>query len=481
MSLHVRSRGGFLLPALALLLALAIGAPADAAVHPKRCKAHERLTAKDRHRDTDRDGVPNIIDRDVDGDGIPNRRDRDVDGDGTPNTRDADIDGDGIPNRRDADLDGDCMTNGRDLDSDGDRRRDERDVTAFGPQLKAKRAQAVVSRRVPASFFGMVANEAMAFSGEAQDAVLAQLRATGAGTLRQKFDWAAIERSPGVYSWGATDALMLAAGRAGIQVLPILFNAPAWDSAAPDANGAAPPRDNATMAAFADAAVRRYGPNGSLWAQHPAAPAAPIRAWQVWNEPNFKAFWSTGPDPAAYAAMLRTVGDAIHAADPGAEVVAAGLPESYSGMSVTDFLDGMYQAGAKGAFDTLAVHPYARSADETIWILQQARRALDRHGDGGVGIWATELGWATGGPAAPYRVREVDQARLMTWTLDALVAERDRLRLRGVVYYFWQDCAPWQGGKDFWGLHTGLHRIDGSAKPALGAFVNGTRALTAGA
>jgi len=479
MSLHARTRGGFALPALALLLALLLVAPADAAFDARRCKPIGQLTAAQRHRDSDHDGIVNARDRDIDGDGIFNSRDRDVDGDGIPNTRDRDVDGDGVPNLRDADVDGDCVANGRDADSDGDRVRDERDPTAFGPRPKARTAQAPATRAVSASFFGLVANEAMAASGDEQDAVMAQLRAAGAGTLRQKFDWAAVERTPGVYSWAATDALMLAAGRAGVAVLPILFNPPAWESAAPDAPGTAPPRDNGALAAFADAAVRRYGPGGTLWAAHPDAPAAPIHAWQVWNEPNFKAFWSTGPDPAAYAAMLRAVGDAIHTADPGAEVVAAGLPESYSAISVQRFVDGMYAAGAKGSFDTLAVHPYARSADETVWILEQARRALDRHGDRAVGLWATELGWATGGPPAPYRVREVDQARLMTQTLDALVAQRDRLRLRGAVYYFWQDCAPWPGGKDFWGLHTGLHRLDGSAKPALAAFVDGTRALSA--
>lgn len=41
-----------------------------------------------RGRDTDRDGIPDRLDRDKDGDGIPNRFDRDKDGDGIPNRRD---------------------------------------------------------------------------------------------------------------------------------------------------------------------------------------------------------------------------------------------------------------------------------------------------------------------------------------------------------------------------------------------------------
>jgi hypothetical protein len=71
------------------------------------------------------------------------------------------------------------------------------------------------------------------------------------------------------------------------------------------------------------------------------------------------------------------------------------------------------------------------------------------------------------------------QASLLQRTLTTLVADRARLRLRGIVYYDWQDCAPYTGGTDFWGLHTGLHAVDGTPKPALTAFTQTTQALTA--
>jgi hypothetical protein len=531
-----RIHGRFALPALLVLLAFPGVAAAKAAPHARAASVHPakvaavspavcgggRATAAQKRRDSDHDGIPNLRDADIDGDGIPNRRDgdldgdrqrngrdRDVDGDGIPNSRDRDgdgdgipngrdrdvdgdgilnardpdVDGDGIPNARDADIDGDCVVNRRDPDSDGDGVPDTRDILAYGfsgTAAEASRARQASPARVPASFFGLVANEAMGTApGAAQDAVTAGIRGAGAGTLRQKLDWATVERTPGVYTWDAFDALVSSAGRAGLQLLPILFNPPAFRSSDPGSDGTAPPADNATFAAFAAAAVQRYGPGGAFWAAHPELPAAPIHAWQVWNEPNFKAYWPSGPDPAAYAAMLRAVGGAIHAADAGADVVAAGLPDSYSGMSPVDFLDGMYAAGARGSFDTIAVHPYARSADEALAILSAVRDELDRHGDGAIPIWATELGWATGGPAAQYTVDEATQAQMVQRTLTALVAQRARLNLAGVVYYDWQDCGAYEGGSDFWGLHTGLHRIDGSPKPALAAFTQATQALTA--
>ena len=58
-----------------------------------------------RGRDTDRDGIPDRIERhggDTDRDGIPNSRDRDRDNDGVENRYDHDRDGDGRRNSRDS-------------------------------------------------------------------------------------------------------------------------------------------------------------------------------------------------------------------------------------------------------------------------------------------------------------------------------------------------------------------------------------------
>ncbi len=79
--------------------------------------------------------------------------------------------------------------------------------------------------------------------------------------------------------------------------------------------------------------ARRYGPGGSFWTAHPELAPSPIRSWQVWNEPNIQAFWATGPDPAAYVRMLDAVGAAIRAVDPGAEIVAGGLPYAGNGLT----------------------------------------------------------------------------------------------------------------------------------------------------
>ena len=70
----------------------------------------------------------------------------------------------------------------------------------------------------------------------------------------------------------------------------------------------------------------RYGPQGSLWAERPDLPRVPVRAWQIWNEPNLTRYWSEQP----FAPLLRAAAQGgrrgAGAADPGATVVLAGLP-----------------------------------------------------------------------------------------------------------------------------------------------------------
>src|SRR3954468_14481795 len=55
----------------------------------------------------------------------------------------------------------------------------------------------------------------------------------GVRLLRQNFDWASIERSPGRYQFAYHDEYMAATARAGLQVLPVLYNAPRFHSTAP--------------------------------------------------------------------------------------------------------------------------------------------------------------------------------------------------------------------------------------------------------
>jgi hypothetical protein len=298
-----------------------------------------------------------------------------------------------------------------------------------------------------------------------------------AGLLRQTFDWADIERSPGRYDFVRYDALLAAAAARGLQVLPVLFNPPGWHSAGPphpSRRGTFPPRHPADLGVFAAVVARRYGPGGSFWRRRPDLTADPIRSWQVWNEPSLPVYWPTGPSPAAYARVLKATATAIRQVDPRATIVSAGLPQSRIGVPFARYVEGLYRAGAASSFDVLAIHPYARDAAGVVAAVAEARQLMDRHGDHSP-IWVTEVGWASAGPASDFTVGPRGQAERVRATLLALAARRRQLGLRGIVYFGLRDTPVYAGGKDFWGLHTGLLSLSDAPKPAFGAFRNSAR------
>jgi hypothetical protein len=263
-----------------------------------------------------------------------------------------------------------------------------------------------------------------------------------------------------------------ATARRHIELLPILFAPPPFRSSAPPQGakrGTYPPARPAEMGRFAAMLVHRYGPDGDFWAAHPRLPKLPIRHWQVWNEANLPVYWPPKPDPAAYARLLRGTATAIKRADPGADVVSAGLAQSRRGMPFDEFVRDMYRAGAGKAIGTFALHPYARDVEGVLEGVRHTRSLLGKIGSRPP-IWVTELGWASDGPASPFTVGERGQASRIGRALGELASRRRELGIQGVVYFDWQDAPPYAGGRDFFGLHTGLLRQDGSSKPALHAF-----------
>ncbi len=330
------------------------------------------------------------------------------------------------------------------------------------------------SGTLPSDFFGLVTEDTFAHPGSYRNTMLNRQAGMGIGLVRQTFDWATIERKRGVYDFTAYDGFVAALAAHHMELLPVLLDPPKFRSSAPSKGakaGTYPPKDFTSMGHFAALLVHRYGPNGTFWAQRPGLPKVPIRAWQVWNEPSLPAYWPSGPNPAQYTRLLKVVGAAIKRKDPGAEVVTAGIPESKLGIPFGTFLKGMYKAGAASAFDTMAIHPYAKDDAGVAAAIRSARQIMDSNGDTQAPIWVTEVGWASGGPASPFTVGLAGQASRISSTFNTLVSLRSQDHLRGVVYFDWRDGAPYAPKfRDFWGLHTGLLTLRGRDKPALRAM-----------
>ena len=128
---------------------------------------------------------------------------------------------------------------------------------------------------VPKEFFGVVSEDVLAGDAAYRQATLTEQSAVGIGLIRQTFHWKDIETSPGVYDWSLYDGYMAATAMHGISVLPILFEPPAF-RATTTARGTYPPRNYADIGVFGAAVARRYGPNGTFWAENPQLPRHPI-------------------------------------------------------------------------------------------------------------------------------------------------------------------------------------------------------------
>lgn len=267
------------------------------------------------------------------------------------------------------------------------------------------------------------------------------LRASGFAYARQPFSWQEIEPRPGLFvdertrrsTWEKYDYLVAALARERVQILALLDGSPSGASAAL-------PSDIERYAAFAEQLVRRY--------------QGKVVAVQVWDEPNVRR-GGGGPlvDPASYADLLRRTYAAVKAANPSVTVVAGGLvPADGRDPDVENdllFLEGLYQAGAKGSFDALGVvvDGHGQSPDDRrVGLLEPVnlsrpvltREVMLRHDDGLTPIWATAYGWSAAAEAeesAPAAAGSVSEARQVQYLLRGLERMRDEWPWLGVVCF----------------------------------------------
>jgi hypothetical protein len=314
--------------------------------------------------------------------------------------------------------------------------------------------------------------------------------ASGVESVRVAFDWSAAQpyrswsdvppSAVGEFqdvggiptNFAQTDELVGLAAQRGLQVLPTVLYTPGWDAAPHVPWVLGVPASNAPYANFLKALVNRYGPSGSFWGGS-GVRYRPIRMWQIWNEPDIPSFWPPRPFFASYVALLRAAHAAIKSADPGAQVVLAGMP-NYS----WQYLSGIYKVhGARGAFDVVAVHPYTAQPQGVITILSLVRGVMNSAGDTQKPILATELSWASSNGRQGWETNRAGQATRLASLLPLLASNRDRLHLLGFDYYTWVS-AETPGSP--WPQFSGLFRFSNDqvvAKPAFFAFRHAALAL----
>ncbi|HEX8053878.1 MAG TPA: glycosyl hydrolase [Thermoleophilaceae bacterium] len=339
----------------------------------------------------------------------------------------------------------------------------------------------------PDPFFGTLFDDNAALTREQRQQDMDRQAAAGIGTIRHHVFWSQVETewtnasATGVYDWRALDQIIGDAADRGLRVLPVVFSTPEFykpDGARTDRQ--VPPADPVYLGRFLRKLAERYGPNGSFWCsglpRTCRSAVLPIRAWQVWNEPNLPAWWKgdSEPDPAEYVELLKHAQLNLRLADPGAEVVMAGLAPSFTTPSRQDFrvyLNGLYDAGAAAYFDALAIHAYRQDVEGVVEIPRMVREIADAHGDTATPIWITEWGWASGGANSPFVTTPSCQAARVHAAAGAWRALRDELRLSAAIQFQWRDVAT---TRTAWPFHAGLNpaSLSEPPKPSLGQYAN---------
>jgi hypothetical protein len=327
----------------------------------------------------------------------------------------------------------------------------------------------------PPGFFGMSPQK------EPTDADVAYMAAGGVESIRVAVPWAVIQPGPApVYVWWYIDPWVERAARHGISILPVLGGSPPWLESKETTLPVASSVERDAWAGFVKAAVQRYGPGGSFWREHgpytaDPLPERPVRVWQIWNEANFHYF--TFPvSPSRYGKLIETTAPAIRAADPGAQILLAGLfgePNrgGSRGMAATQFLSRLYRIpGLRDDFDGVALHPYAPRLSTLKHLVEGINRVVRaNHDDASLDI--TELGWGSQNDpkVVAFERGPAGQARELTRSYRYLLGHQVRLRLRAVYWFSWKDLYGTCSFCDSSGLFNAGTGFE--PKPAWSAFL----------
>jgi hypothetical protein len=316
------------------------------------------------------------------------------------------------------------------------------------------------------------------------------------------------------YNWSELDRAVNLLRAYGLKVaLTVTGPGPLWSSRAPKRGDGTYKPDARAYGQFARAVALRY--------------RGQIERYMVWNEPNIAGWLSPQSDcrrvgrggsrrtvctpvsPHIYRALVRSGVAAIHAADPGPEVLMGELapignePRSnlttiaplpfFRAMGCVDnrfrkLRTGLCRGFKPAAADAIGHHPHGvfQAPDEPSKDKQWAKmgdlsrlfKTLDRltrakrlrAPNGRFDMHLTEFGYQTSPPDHVIGIRVSRQA---AWLQQASYLSWRNPRVRSIFHYQWED-EPVRyrgtGSLAYAGWQSGLLYVNGRAKPALQGF-----------
>lgn len=230
--------------------------------------------------------------------------------------------------------------------------------------------------------------------------------------VRATMKWAAINPSPGVFNWYNMDARINAINSAGLEPVAMLLWTPQWCSTytglSADSAEHFAPVDTIAWVTFVDSCINRY--------------KGKIKYWEIWNEQDGPYFVTTIPTVAERANrfidLLASGYRTIKNVDTTTRVLIGGFTsECMVDPIKKQFLDSLFNKGAKNYFDIMNVHAYVsveglRSGLSTFYTT---------YGLAGKPLWITETN--------PYKALGVSNtpanvaSYLNTWANDSIIAK----------------------------------------------------------
>ena len=196
-------------------------------------------------------------------------------------------------------------------------------------------------------------------------------------------NWPDLEPNKGQWQFERLDRYVSLAQQHGTSILLPLGGSPTWASARPGVPSnyqpgfTAEPANLDDWGTFVRAVVSRY--------------KGRIQAYEIWNEPNLKDFWTGTTDQML--TLTKEASAIIHSMDPHAIVVSPSATAEWGIPWLAEFL----KKGGGQFVDVIGYHLYLDPAtklpEEMVPLIQRVRHVISENNLENKPIWNTESGW----------------------------------------------------------------------------------------
>jgi len=196
-------------------------------------------------------------------------------------------------------------------------------------------------------------------------------------------NWPDLEPGKGQWQFDRLDRYVSLAQQHGTGLLLPLGGSPSWASARPEVLSNYSPGFTAEPAnlddwrAYVRTVATRY--------------KGRIQAYEIWNEPNLKNFWTGTIDQMV--TLTKEASAIVHSVDPRAIVVSPSATTEFGLRWLSDFL----QAGGGRFVDVIGYHLYldspTKAPEELVPLIQRVRQVMADNNLGSIPLWNTESGW----------------------------------------------------------------------------------------